>query len=34
MPGGLWLRHPVLINDDFVENVTPGKVAELVRKYR
>jgi NADH-quinone oxidoreductase E subunit len=25
---------PVIINDDFIENVTPEKVPDLVRKYR
>jgi NADH-quinone oxidoreductase E subunit len=25
---------PILINDDFIENVTPEKVPDLVRKYR
>jgi NADH:ubiquinone oxidoreductase subunit E len=25
---------PVIINDDFIENVTPEKVPEIVKKYR
>lgn len=32
--GACGFATPVLINDDFVENVTPDTVAELVRKYR
>jgi len=31
---GVRVRDPVLINDDFIETVTPDKVAELVKKYR
>jgi len=32
--GACGFATPVLINDEFIENVTPEKVAELVRKYR
>jgi len=32
--GACGFATPVLINDDFVENVTPVKVADLVKKYR
>jgi len=32
--GACGFATPVLVNDDFVESVTPEKVAELVRKYR
>jgi NADH-quinone oxidoreductase E subunit len=32
--GACGFATPVLINDDFVENVTPEKVADLVKKYR
>jgi NADH-quinone oxidoreductase E subunit len=32
--GACGFATPVLINDDFVENVTPDRVAELVKKYR
>jgi NADH-quinone oxidoreductase E subunit len=32
--GACGFATPVLINDDFIENVTPDKVADLVRKYR
>src|SRR5919109_734285 len=32
--GACGFPTPVLINDDFIENVTTEKVAELVRKYR
>lgn len=32
--GACGFATPVLINDDFIENVTPEKVTELVRKYR
>jgi NADH dehydrogenase (ubiquinone) flavoprotein 2 len=32
--GACGFATPVLINDDFIENVTPEKVSELVRKYR
>jgi len=28
------LQTPVLVNDDFVESVTPDKVAELVKRYK
>ena len=32
--GACGFATPVLINDAFVENVTPDKVPELVRRYR
>jgi len=32
--GACGFPTPVLINDEFIENVTPEKVAELVRKHR
>jgi NADH-quinone oxidoreductase E subunit len=32
--GACGFATPVLINDDFVENVTPEKVADLVKKNR
>jgi NADH dehydrogenase (ubiquinone) flavoprotein 2 len=32
--GACGFATPVLINDDFIENVTADKVPELVRKYR
>ena len=32
--GACGFATPVLVNDDFIENVTPDNVAELVRKYR
>jgi len=32
--GACGFATPVLINDDFIENVTADKVADLVRKYR
>ena len=32
--GACGFATPVLINDDFLENVTPEKVADLVKKYR
>jgi len=32
--GACGFATPVLINDDFIESVTPEKVPELVRKYR
>ena len=32
--GACGFPTPVLINDDFIENVTAEKVADLVRKYR
>jgi len=32
--GACGFATPVLINDDFIETVTPDKVAELVKKYR
>ena len=32
--GACGFPTPVIVNDDFIENVTPEKVAELVRKYR
>jgi NADH-quinone oxidoreductase E subunit len=31
--GACGFATPVLVNDDFIENVTPEKVAEIVRKY-
>ncbi len=32
--GACGFATPVLINDDFIESVTPDKVPELVKKYR
>lgn len=32
--GACGFATPVLINDDFIESVTPEKVADIVRKYR
>ena len=32
--GACGFATPVLINDDFLENVTPEKVPEIVKKYR
>jgi NADH:ubiquinone oxidoreductase subunit E len=32
--GACGFATPVLINDDFIEDVTPGKVPELVNRYR
>ncbi len=32
--GACGFATPVLINDDFIESVTPEKVAELVKRYR
>jgi NADH-quinone oxidoreductase E subunit len=32
--GACGFATPILVNDDFIENVTPEKVPELVRKYR
>jgi NADH:ubiquinone oxidoreductase subunit E len=32
--GACGFATPILVNDDFIENVTPDRVAELVRKYR
>jgi NADH-quinone oxidoreductase E subunit len=32
--GACGFATPVLINDDFIESVTPDKVADLVKKYR
>ena len=32
--GACGFATPVLVNDDFVESVTPEKVPELVRKYK
>jgi NADH-quinone oxidoreductase E subunit len=32
--GACGFATPILINDDFIENVTPDKVADLVKKYR
>ncbi|MGH7644127.1 MAG: NAD(P)H-dependent oxidoreductase subunit E [Gemmatimonadales bacterium] len=31
--GACGFATPVLVNDDFIESVTPEKVAELVRRY-
>jgi len=32
--GACGFATPVLMNDDFIENVTPERVPELIRKYR
>ena len=32
--GACGFATPVLVNDDFIENVTADRVAELVKKYR
>jgi len=32
--GACGFATPMLINDDFIESVTPERVAELVKKYR
>jgi NADH-quinone oxidoreductase E subunit len=32
--GACGFATPVLVNDDFIESVTPEKVPELVRKYK
>src|SRR5438093_10276592 len=32
--GACGFATPVLINDDFIESVTPDKVSDLVRKYK
>ena len=32
--GACGFATPVLVNDDFIENVTPEKVSELLEKYR
>src|SRR6266508_962346 len=32
--GACGFATPVLVNDDFIESVTPDKVSELVRKYQ
>ncbi len=32
--GACGFATPVLINDDFIEHVTPDRVADLVKKYR
>jgi NADH-quinone oxidoreductase E subunit len=32
--GACGFATPVLVNDDLLENVTPEKVSEIVRKYR
>jgi NADH dehydrogenase (ubiquinone) flavoprotein 2 len=32
--GACGFATPVLVNDDFIESVTPEKVPEIVRKYR
>jgi NADH-quinone oxidoreductase E subunit len=31
--GACGFATPVLVNDDFIENVTPEKVAEIVKRY-
>jgi len=32
--GACGFATPILVNDDFLESVTPEKVADIVRKYR
>ena len=32
--GACGFATPILVNDDFIENVTPERVPEIVRKYR
>jgi len=32
--GACGFATPILINDDFIENVTPERVPEIVKKYR
>jgi NADH-quinone oxidoreductase E subunit len=32
--GACGFATPILVNDDFIENVTPEKVPEIVKKYR
>ena len=32
--GACGFPTPILVNDDFIENVSPEKVPEIVRKYR
>ena len=32
--GACGFATPILVNDDFIESVTPEKVGELVRRYR
>jgi NADH-quinone oxidoreductase E subunit len=32
--GACGFATPILVNDDFIENVTADKVADIVRKYR
>src|SRR5881296_1160308 len=32
--GACGFATPILVNDDFIESVTPDKVAELVRKHK
>ena len=32
--GACGFATPVLVNDDFIENVTPERVPEIVKKYR
>ena len=32
--GACGFATPVLVNDDFIESVTPDRVPEIVRKYR
>ncbi|MEX2155222.1 MAG: NAD(P)H-dependent oxidoreductase subunit E [Gemmatimonadales bacterium] len=32
--GACGFATPVLVNDDFIENVTPEKVPDIVKKYR
>ena len=31
--GACGFATPVMVNDDFIESVTPDRVADLVRKY-
>jgi len=32
--GACGFATPILVNDDFIENVTPDKVPEIVKRYR
>ena len=32
--GACGFATPILVNDDFIENVTPEKVADIVKRYR
>jgi NADH:ubiquinone oxidoreductase subunit E len=32
--GACGFATPIMIDDDFIESVTPGTVPELVKKYR